>query len=140
MAETDLRVSGSRAGSFLLDQWLEGEGGRAPSAESLRQGVSCDAWACRLSGPSGERVAHVIDASAFVEDCRRAAILITPLPAPRNCAASLVIDGSRLARSGAQAVSLPRKAAAGSAAALIATAWPARQRPWHQPLPPPDQR
>lgn len=130
-----LRVSGSRADSFLLDQWLEAEGARAAPADALRQGVRCDEWACHLSGPSGERVAHIRDSAAFVEDCRRAAIVITPLAAPAGCAAPLVLDGTRLARFGAHALTLPR--GADPASARFATAWPARPRPWHQPLPAP---
>jgi competence protein ComEC len=39
--------------------------------------------------------------AAFLEDCARAAIVITPLHAPQGCAAPLVIDRDTLARTGA---------------------------------------
>jgi competence protein ComEC len=130
-----LRVAGSRAGSFLIDQWLGAEGGRGPPADLLRQGVVCDDLACHLTGRSGELVAHIRHPSAFVEDCQRATVVVTPLLAPAGCAAPLVIDAPRLARFGAHAVTLSHGSGAEPIAARVATSWPARPRPWHQPLP-----
>ncbi len=43
----------------------------------------------------------MLDKAAFAEDCRRAAIIVTPLWAPQGCAASLIIDRDRLAETGA---------------------------------------
>jgi competence protein ComEC len=134
-ADGALRVSGSRAGSFLLDQWMEAEAGRAPPAEALRDGLVCDDWACHLVGPTGGLVAHIRHPAAFAEDCRRALVVVTPLVASAACPAPLVIDAARLSRFGSHAVTLPRGAVPDPAATSIATAWPARPRPWHQPLP-----
>ena len=37
-----LRIAGSRAGSFIVDQWLEAEGPQAPNPSAIRDGVACD--------------------------------------------------------------------------------------------------
>ena len=93
-----LRVSGSRAGSYVVEQFFDEEPGPAPDGAALREGVRCDAAGL----PAGRRgaaltVAHVLDPAAFPEDCRRADIVVTPLAAPADCRAPLVIDAPRLA-------------------------------------------
>ena len=99
-----LRVSGSRAGSYTIDQFFDKEASRAPTGAELRQGIGCDPAGCMLGAAGGLRVAHVLDPVAFAEDCRRAHIIVTPLAAPADCRARLVIDAERLARFGAHAV------------------------------------
>jgi len=65
-----------------------------------------------------------------VEDCRRAAILITPLKAPEGCAAEILIDRPFLQQSGAITLRLDR------AEPLLQTARaPDEDRPW-SPAPP----
>jgi competence protein ComEC len=51
-------------------------------------------------------VAFVQEFSAFEEDCRRAAIIISKLQAPSSCDAALVIDRTSLNERGAIAVRL----------------------------------
>jgi len=106
-----LRISGGRAGSYTVEQFLAEEGG-APEGGDISAGVRCDRTACLLSGGSGLRISHVRDAAAFPEDCRRADIVLTPLPAPADCAARLVIDGKRLDHFGAHAIKIGGEPAA----------------------------
>jgi competence protein ComEC len=98
-----LRVSGSRADSYTIEQFFDEEPGAAPAAEELRQGVRCDALACLLVGAKDVAVSHVLDAGAFPEDCGRVDVVVTALAAPRDCGA-LAIDAARLAAFGAHAV------------------------------------
>ena len=49
----------------------------------------------------GGFVSVVTERAAFLEDCARAAIIVTPLHAPGGCAAPIVIDRDRLAETGA---------------------------------------
>lgn len=99
-----LRVSGSRSGSYAIDQLFDKEATQPLAGAELRKGMRCDPAACLLSAGDGVSVAHVLDPAAFPEDCRRADIVVTPLTAPVDCRARLVIDGDRLGRFGAHAV------------------------------------
>jgi competence protein ComEC len=99
-----LRVSGSRSGSYAIDQLFDKEATEPLAGAELRKGVRCDPAACLLSAARGVSVAHVLDPVAFAEDCRRADIVVTPLTAPVDCRAPLVIDGDQLGRFGAHAV------------------------------------
>jgi competence protein ComEC len=131
-----LRIAGSRAGSFIIGQWLEAEGPRAPEPSAIRDGVACGRLGCILKSKGGLVVAHIRDPAAFIEDCRRADIVLTPLRAPDDCAAALVIDGRATARRGAHAVyfaqtgdlDAPGKTLAETV--RIVTAWPEIRRPW----------
>ena len=46
-------------------------------------------------------MALVAKREALIEDCARAAVLVTPLAAPQGCAAPIVIDRRKLAETGA---------------------------------------
>ena len=72
-----LRVSGSRAGSYTIDQLFEEERGAPPNAAALRENVRCDPQACLLNAASGFAVAHVLDPAAMAEECRRSTIVVT---------------------------------------------------------------
>jgi competence protein ComEC len=127
-AEGVLRVSGSRAGSYTIEQLFDEEREPPPEGGDLRKSVNCDALACLLKGASGLVVAHVLDPGAFPEDCDRADAIVTPLTAPRDCRATLVIDAPRLARHGAHAVRFDNDGSVnGAAVATERTAFP---RPW----------
>jgi competence protein ComEC len=52
----------------------------------------------------GRIVALVTARGAFLEDCARAAVIVTPLSAPEGCAAPVVIDRHSLAETGALAL------------------------------------
>jgi competence protein ComEC len=123
-----LRVSGAAAGSYAVEQFFDEEPGPDPDAAALREGVRCDRLACELTGAGGLAVAHVLDPAAFPEDCRRADVIATPLVAPADCGARLVIDLKRLERLGAHAV---RLGAGGSPSSLaVTTERAAVPRPW----------
>jgi competence protein ComEC len=99
-----LRVSGARAGSYLVEQFFDEESVQPASGAELRKGVSCDTAACLFSGADGNTVSHVLDPVAFTEDCSHATIIATALVAPESCDAALVIDAPKLARFGAHAI------------------------------------
>jgi competence protein ComEC len=125
-----LRISGSRTGSFVVDQWLESEGPRAPDPSAIREGVACDRLGCMLTTRGGLKVAHIRAPAAFIEDCRRADIVLTPLRAPDDCAASVVIDSRAIKRRGAHAIYLEGPEATPDETVRIVTAWPDIRRPW----------
>ncbi len=93
-----LRVSGARAGSYVVEQFFDEEGPPPEDGAALKAGVRCDKLACILGAKDGVEVSHVLDPAAFAEDCRRESVIVTPLRAPADCAAPLVIDAERLAR------------------------------------------
>ncbi len=103
-ADGVLRVSGSRSGSYTIEQFFDKEPIDPLTGAALREGIRCDPLGCLLGGRGGLRVAHVLDPVAFAEDCRRADVVVTPLAAPIDCRAALVIDAERLARFGSHAV------------------------------------
>lgn len=99
-----LRVSGSRAGSYTIEQFFDKEPALPPSGAELRKGVACDPAGCVVGAAGGLKLAHVLDPVAFAEDCRRNYIVVTPLTAPTDCRAALVIDAEQLERLGAHVV------------------------------------
>jgi competence protein ComEC len=125
-----LRVSGSRADSFIVEQFFDEEPGPVPDADSLREGVRCDSVACLLTAVEGLRVSQVLDPAAFPEDCRRADIIATPLMAPADCAAPVVIDVRRLDAFGAHAVRI--EAGSPMPSFAVETERSAFPRPWQK--------
>jgi competence protein ComEC len=98
-------VTVGRASAFVVEQWLRADGDlRSADDPSLHEGARCDRLGCVVSLPDGRAVAFVQDARAFPEDCRRAMVIVSPLPAPAGCGAALVLDRARLRASGATAV------------------------------------
>jgi competence protein ComEC len=96
--------------SFVIEQWLRADGdGRNTDDGSLRRDARCDASGCVVVDEARRNVAFVQDLSAFEEDCRRAAIVITRLKAPSQCGAPLVLDRDALAARGATAIRLSRE-------------------------------
>ncbi|MGD0633917.1 MAG: ComEC/Rec2 family competence protein [Beijerinckiaceae bacterium] len=95
-----LAVLGERPSAFAAEQWLRADAdGRA--VKTAIQHASCDKTGCTGILRDGRAVALVLEKPAFAEDCLRAAVLITPLFAPRGCAAGLIIDRDTLRRTGA---------------------------------------
>ncbi|MCG7393889.1 ComEC family competence protein [Microvirga sp. ACRRW] len=96
-----------RPSGFVAEQWLRADGdARNADDASLKQSARCDRLGCTVE-TSGQRiVAFVQEFSAFEEDCRRAAIVITRLDAPENCGATVVLDRKALAERGATAIRL----------------------------------
>lgn len=97
---------------FVAEQWLRADGDeRGSDDKTLRLAAQCDRLGCVVEAGTRRTVAFVQEFSAFEEDCRRAAIIISKLEAPRSCAAALVIDRASLNERGAITVRLGADAA-----------------------------
>jgi competence protein ComEC len=101
-----LAILGGSPGRFRLEQWLRADGDqRAPDDPSLQRSDRCDPSACILYDQTGYAVSLIKDQSAFEEDCQRARLIVTALPAPANCrnpgASLTLIDAEILKRMGA---------------------------------------
>ena len=125
-ADGVLAVFGRRPSPFGSEQWLRADAdGRAPrdamaanAAPRTVNGVSlagqpggadgprCDLQGCTAPLPDGRVLSLVLDRRAFAQDCGRADIVVSPLPAPSGCAAELVFDAGRLRATGAMALRL----------------------------------
>jgi competence protein ComEC len=100
-----LSAIGARAANFELERWLEHDGlpDVAPEATKARA-FTCDGIGCRAR-VKGLEVAVARHPAAFAEDCRRAAILISPLVSPRGCAKpKTVVDFFAARREGTHAL------------------------------------
>ena len=110
------------------------------NAPDLADGVGCDPWGCIATLGDGNKVALVLAADAFAEDCIAAAVIVSRLPAPPGCSEeALVIDRDRLLRYGAHALrQKPTDALANNANPefVVETAYPANHRPFMPPLSP----
>ncbi|MGO4571720.1 ComEC/Rec2 family competence protein [Microvirga sp. 2TAF3] len=103
-SDGNLTVVG-RTSQFVTEQWLRADGdGRNADDASLRRNARCDRSGCIVEGKGKRMIAFVHDLSAFEEDCRRAAIVITRLKAPSRCQASLLLDREALSARGATAI------------------------------------
>ncbi|HWJ71765.1 MAG TPA: ComEC/Rec2 family competence protein [Kaistia sp.] len=92
--------------AFGAGIWLRADGDpRDPADPALKDGTACDSIGCVGRLPDGRVVALALDRAAFADDCRLAALVVTPLVAPAAChAMTAVVDRPRLARSGAIAL------------------------------------
>jgi competence protein ComEC len=59
-----------------------------------------------VAAAGGLWIAFVQDFSAFDEDCRRAAVIVTRLEAPPGCKARFILDGEQLKQRGATTIRL----------------------------------
>lgn len=98
-----LAVMGQRPSAFAAEQWLRADGD-ARLFSQAKNGVACDAAGCVAKAVNGGFVALVTERGAFLEDCARAAVIITRLYAPQGCAAAIVIDRRKLSETGAVAL------------------------------------
>jgi competence protein ComEC len=77
--------------NFALKEWLMADGdGRDPKDASLHAGVACDAIGCIGHLAGGRLASFVTSIEAFDEDCRRAAVVLSPRQAQLPCAAKLI--------------------------------------------------
>lgn len=119
----------TRKAPYALEQWLKADGdGRKPKAAAAGHGFQCDLTAC-ITSVRGHIVSYVMRPEAFAQDCKRAAILVTPLHVPDHCTApEAVIDRSALRRHGAHGLTLARHGI------LVETVSDRRgNRPWSPP-------
>jgi competence protein ComEC len=100
----DLLIVAGKPSRFVLQQWLTADGdGRNPDDAGLRQGAACDAQGCVIATKDGRSIAFARDRLAIIEDCRRADLVVTPIPWTAPCVAKL-IDRTSLSRDGATAL------------------------------------
>jgi competence protein ComEC len=93
--------------SFVVEQWLRADGdGRSAEDAGLRRDARCDRAGCIVEAAGQRPLAFVRDVLAFEEDCRRAAVIVSRLPAPPRCEAALVLDREALTARGATTVIL----------------------------------
>ena len=95
------------ASRFAGEQWLAAEGDRTALAAPGAQMAAplCDRLGCTLPMTDGRSAAVSLSRDSLADDCRLAAVLVTPFEPPEDCAAYVVRiapDGS----SGAQALNL----------------------------------
>jgi competence protein ComEC len=91
-ADGRLAVLHSGRDSFAIKEWLAADAdARVPKDPTLSSGVRCDAIGCIGKLKDGRLVSMALATEAFAEDCRRAAVVVSPREAPvRNCASVLV--------------------------------------------------
>ncbi len=115
-------------------QWLRADGdARIATDPSLFTQSRCDPSGCVLIMPDGRAFAHVLSQAAFEEDCRRAAILVTPLDAPAWCKPPVLIDRSTSGeerRSGHQSLDAWLAAASGARSERESSLDPETAIPW----------
>jgi competence protein ComEC len=129
-----------RPSGFVVEQWLRADGdSRASDDATLRDGARCDPLGCVVSRSDRRSIAYVQDPKAFEEDCRRAAVVVTPLTAPPTCQASLILDRTFLRAHGATAVRL-RDGSVTVRSARPDGPPPPWARPAENPDPPPARR
>jgi competence protein ComEC len=89
----DGRLSFLKAGSdsFAIQQWLAADADpRTGKETTLGQGITCDDAGCIGRLADGSIVAIARSIEAFAEDCRRAALVVSPREPPPGCATTVV--------------------------------------------------
>jgi competence protein ComEC len=103
-----LRLMRKASDGYSADQWLKRDGDARESDAAVathKDGVSCDAYGCIARGRDGTLIAAVARVDALAEDCASATILVSAVPAGRDCTGpKLVIDKFAVADAGGYAV------------------------------------
>ncbi len=91
---------------FAAENWLRRSGdSRSPEEAVGGKGLKCDSYGCIAHARGGMLVAVDARADALAEDCANAAIVVSMVPARRNCTGpKLVIDRIDITRAGGYAV------------------------------------
>jgi len=90
-ADGRLAIHHSGGDTFAVKEWLAADGdGRDYHDRALGQGITCDPSGCIGRLGDGSLIAYDAGADAFEEDCRRAALVLTPREAPSGCAAPAI--------------------------------------------------
>jgi competence protein ComEC len=125
-----LAVLKTGSDSFAIREWLAGDGdARAPGDASLREGTKCDSLGCVARLQDGRFVALALTSEAFEDDCRRAAVVVTPNNGRSKCAA---LTSDRQSRRQTGAVTLQR---VGDGVVATPTRPPGYDRPWARAVP-----
>jgi competence protein ComEC len=120
---------------FAVREWLAADADpRTPKDKGLDQGIACDQAGCVGRLADGSLVAISRTVEAFEEDCRRAALVVSPRQAPAGCGAHRdipVIDRKVWRQSGAVAL---RRVGPGFEETVARP--PGYNRPWARAVPP----
>jgi competence protein ComEC len=105
---------------FAGSRWLARDGD-ARAVKDAVGGAKCDGESCVMTAPDGSLIAMPFRLEAVMEDCARAAILISAVPA-ENCAGpKLILDARAVVSGGGYAIT--------DGKALSVRAWRG-ERPW----------
>ncbi len=104
--EDRLLIAGDRAGRWIRDTWADRLAADfVANADPARTEIlRCDGIGCRFLLPDGSAVAVTRRAEGFRDDCPVAALIVTPLYRPKDCAAPLVFDRRLMQQQGAIAL------------------------------------
>ncbi|MBL8588067.1 MAG: ComEC/Rec2 family competence protein, partial [Methylobacteriaceae bacterium] len=122
-----LQIVNGRANAFGASQWLLADGDRRDPRDPATAGATrCDGLGCIAPLPDGRTVAWIADRRAVIEDCARAAVVVSRLRLDGLCAGpDLVLDAAHFSVRGATSLSLA------GGALRVATDRPAGyDRPW----------
>ncbi len=90
--------------AFLVKEWLAADADdRVPTDTSLSGGVSCDGEGCVAQMADGRLIALSLKPDGLADDCARTALVVTAMPAPPGCEAT-VIELKRLRAQGTMAL------------------------------------
>lgn len=110
---------------YTAGQWLLRDGD-AREVYAARAGAVCDEWGCIATARNGEKIALALKPGALVDDCRRAAVLVSVIPLRQSCAEpKQVFDRFDAVRGGATALWL-----AGDGVRALSVAQIRGHRPW----------
>lgn len=126
----ELSAVGATRSSFELERWLEHDGSQRGPEEAARSAAfACDGIGCTAT-VKGQLVALSRHPAAFSEDCRRAAIIVSPIVSPGGCTGpKAVVDFFAARRGGPHAIYISAEGAI-----RIETVAAARgSRPWSMP-------
>ena len=102
-----LQAPKSRKAYYTLAQWLKSDGdNRKPKEASIGAGWQCDAYSC-LAMVKGQLLSFTAKPDAIQEDCRRVAILVTPMDLRVPCPTpKYIFDRGALWEKGSAAISI----------------------------------
>lgn len=79
----ELAMLGKKPSGFLAEQWLRADADRRAPTDA-RSGVACDDAGCVACMVDGRSVSLVFERAALIEDCARAAVVVTQLMRRRD--------------------------------------------------------
>ncbi len=101
-ADGRLQILARKTDAFSAGIWLRADGDPRDPADPVLLARTCDGIGCVARLPDGRIVALALDRAAFADDCRMAALVVTPLEAPAACrSVTAVVDRGLIKRTGA---------------------------------------
>lgn len=126
-----LRLMRTGRDTFVTREWLAADGDtREKDDVSLAAGVACDSSGCVTRDGDNRVVALAHHASAFSDDCAKAALIVAQVQPPRDCAAR-VIDRDEALRRGAMML----RRGANEFEIMGSVRPPGYDRPWARAVP-----